>query len=99
PTSIYLSSLHDALPICFHIDFVDINETIIDALKERKEYDIGYAAKDGETIHIDNVNGLNNGKEPEAVVEAIKSANIVTTAIGPKDRKSTRLNSSHVSIS
>jgi len=67
----------------FHIDFVDINETIIDALKERKEYDIGYAAKDGETIHIDNVNGLNNGKEPEAVVEAIKSANIVTTAIGP----------------
>src|SRR5699024_9092522 len=104
----------------FHIDFVDINETIIDALKERKEYDIGYAAKDGETIHIDNVNGLNNGKEPEAVVEAIKSANIVTTAIGPNvlpyiaeliaqgiqarqeadvDRKSTRLNSSHVSIS
>ncbi|MGO1678608.1 MAG: mannitol-1-phosphate 5-dehydrogenase, partial [Ruoffia tabacinasalis] len=67
----------------FHIDFVDINETIIDALKERKEYDIGYAAKDDETIHIDNVNGLNNGKEPEAVVEAIKSANIVTTAIGP----------------
>ncbi|MBG9977687.1 mannitol-1-phosphate 5-dehydrogenase [Ruoffia tabacinasalis] len=67
----------------FHIDFVDINESIINALKESKEYDIAYAAKDGETIHIDNVDGLNNGTEPEAVVEAIASANLVTTAIGP----------------
>lgn len=67
----------------FHIDFVDINATIIDALNERKEYDIEYAAKDKEIIHIDNVDGINNGDNPDAVVEAIKSANLITTAIGP----------------
>lgn len=27
--------------------------------------------------------GLNNAKQPQAVIEAIKHANIVTTAIGP----------------
>ena len=68
----------------FGIDFVDVNETIIDALVERGEYDIQLAAPGKKKIHISNVTGINNAKNPEKVVEAIKTTNMVTTAIGPK---------------
>ena len=62
--------------------FVDINEEIIDALNERRAYDIALAAPDSETMHITNVRGINNEKDPEKVAEEIKNADIVTTAIG-----------------
>jgi len=67
----------------FEIDFVDLNETIINALKERNEYEIELAADEKEQIKVSGVSGLNNGQEPEAVIEAIAEADIVTTAIGP----------------
>lgn len=67
----------------FSIDFVDINETIINALKERKSYEIELAAKEKKHITVAQVTGLNNQKEPEAVVDSIATSDIVTTAIGP----------------
>lgn len=67
----------------FSIDFVDINATIIDALKARNAYKIELASESKECIAVTNVNGLNNQTEPEAVVDAIAEADIVTTAIGP----------------
>lgn len=67
----------------FAIKFVDINETIIDALQERGAYTIELAAENQQRIEISHVDGINNVKNPEAVVEAIRHADIVTTAIGP----------------
>ncbi|MGX7092884.1 mannitol-1-phosphate 5-dehydrogenase [Hutsoniella sourekii] len=67
----------------FSIDFVDLNETIIDALQARGSYEIELADQDKEQMTVNQVNGINNGQEPEAVVQAISQANIVTTAIGP----------------
>lgn len=67
----------------FSIDFVDINATIIDALNERKEYTIELADENKEQIHVENVDGLNNQTNPEAVVASVAAADIVTTAIGP----------------
>jgi len=67
----------------FTIDFVDINATIIDALKERNAYEIELASEGKERIAVNGVNGLNNQTEPEAVVEAVAQADVVTTAIGP----------------
>ncbi|EOH97975.1 mannitol-1-phosphate 5-dehydrogenase [Enterococcus pallens] len=67
----------------FSIDFVDINATIIDALNERKEYTIELADENKEQIHVENVDGLNNQTNPEAVVNSVAAADIVTTAIGP----------------
>lgn len=67
----------------FDVTFVDVNETIIDALNTRGQYEIELAEDAGERIQIKHVSGLNNAKEPDAVIEAIKNANIVTTAIGP----------------
>lgn len=49
----------------FGIDFVDVNETIIDALVERGEYDIQLAAPGKKKIHISNVTGINNAKNPK----------------------------------
>ncbi|MCQ2556980.1 MAG: mannitol-1-phosphate 5-dehydrogenase [Ligilactobacillus sp.] len=68
----------------FAIDFVDVNETIIDALNQRGEYTIELAADGQEKIHVANVDGINNGKDPEKVAQAIKDTDLVTTAIGPK---------------
>ena len=67
----------------FKINFVDVNETIINALNQRGEYTITLAAPGEKKIHVDNVDGLNNAKDPEAVVKAIAQADLVTTAIGP----------------
>lgn len=67
----------------FAISFVDVNETIIDALNAQKEYDIELASDAHEAIHVDNVRGINNAKNPEAVIAAIADADVVTTAIGP----------------
>ena len=41
------------------------------------------ASEGQECIVVSNVNGLNNQTEPEAVVESVGKANIVTTAIDP----------------
>lgn len=64
------------------IIFVDMNEKIIDALNEYREYDISFASSEAECIHIKNVRGINNGINPEKVIEEIANADIITTAIG-----------------
>ena len=68
----------------FKIEFVDVNATVIDALNERHEYPVEYAAPGKKRITVRNVLGINNTKEPEKVVQAIAQADLVTTAIGPK---------------
>ncbi|UQS81444.1 mannitol-1-phosphate 5-dehydrogenase [Bombilactobacillus folatiphilus] len=68
----------------FSIQFVDLNETIINELNKRHEYDIELAAEGQQKLHVANVSGINNGKNPEQVVDAIATTDLVTTAIGPK---------------
>lgn len=67
----------------FFIEFVDINEKIINALINRGEYHIGLAHEGRDTIHITNVTGINNAKNPEAAINSVATSDIVTTAIGP----------------
>ena len=67
----------------FEIAFVDVNETIIDALNERGSYEIEIAEEGQRHIAVSGVRGINNRLHPEAVVEAIAEADLVTTAIGP----------------
>lgn len=66
------------------IAFVDVNDSIIDALNERNEYTIQLAEEDETKIKVDNVSGINNGENPDAVIEKIRDVDIITTAIGPK---------------
>ena len=67
----------------FEIAFVDVNETIIDALNERGSYEIEIAEEGQRHIAVSGVRGINNRLHPEAVVEAVSEADLVTTAIGP----------------
>lgn len=67
----------------FAITFVDVNETIIKALNDRRHYEIEIAEDGKRHIEIQNVKGLNNRQEPEAVIAAVAEADIITTAIGP----------------
>ena len=67
----------------FDITFVDVNEKIIDVLNERASYEIEIAEDGKRHIAVSGVSGINNGKDPEAVVAAITQADIITTAIGP----------------
>ncbi|EME7093407.1 mannitol-1-phosphate 5-dehydrogenase [Enterococcus faecium] len=67
----------------FEITFVDVNHTIIDALNERKEYEIELADESKKKITVKNVKGINNQTNPEKVIQEIAEADLVTTAIGP----------------
>ena len=67
----------------FDITFVDINETLIDALNDRESYEIEYADDAHQRLTVSGFSGINNWKNPEAVSQAVAEADIVTTAIGP----------------
>lgn len=67
----------------YFITFVDINQEIIQALKDKGEYVVERADEFHEQIKIDQVTGLNSVEEAEQVVAAIAEADMVTTAIGP----------------
>lgn len=67
----------------FEITFVDVNETIIDALNQRHAYEIEIAEEGKRHIAVSGVRGINNRQHPEEVVAALATADLVTTAIGP----------------
>ncbi|MBT2757406.1 mannitol-1-phosphate 5-dehydrogenase [Mesobacillus foraminis] len=67
----------------YHVTFVDIADQIINQLNEEKQYNVKLATDQQETVTITNVSGLNNLKQENEVVEAIKGAAFLTTAIGP----------------
>ncbi|CAM4083115.1 mannitol-1-phosphate 5-dehydrogenase [Streptococcus penaeicida] len=67
----------------FSIQFVDVNEAIINALNERHSYEIEIAEDGKRHVAVSNVSGINNRLNPEAVVGAVAQADIITTAIGP----------------
>ncbi|MDQ0252964.1 mannitol-1-phosphate 5-dehydrogenase [Evansella vedderi] len=62
--------------------FVDVNEEIIRLLNEKESYQVFYAEEEKRSFTITNVYGINSATNPDDVVEAIASANIVTTAVG-----------------
>ncbi len=67
----------------YHVTFVDVAEAIIDKLNEEKKYNVNLAQEQPESITIENVSGVNNMKDEAGVLEAIKNATYLTTAIGP----------------
>lgn len=65
------------------ITFIDVNERVIDELNKRHSYEIEVAEEGQPHIVVKNVSGINNAKNPDEVIKAIASADIITTAIGP----------------
>lgn len=67
----------------YHVTFVDIADEIINKLNEERSYQVKLATEQQETVAVENVSGLNNSSQEDEVVEAIKNATYLTTAIGP----------------
>lgn len=67
----------------YEIVFIDVNDTLINALNERREYRIIIKRNDqpDETIVIENARGV-HGKHQEEVCREIASASILATAVG-----------------
>lgn len=65
------------------ITFVDVNERVIDELNKRHSYEIEVAEEGQPHIVVKNISGINNAKNPDEVIKAIASTDIITTAIGP----------------
>ncbi|MCA0173793.1 mannitol-1-phosphate 5-dehydrogenase [Bacillus sp. RAR_GA_16] len=67
----------------YDVCFVDINETVINELNERKSYTVEILGQDKEQIAVNGVRGINSLKDAEAVIDAIYQADLITTAVGP----------------
>jgi mannitol-1-phosphate 5-dehydrogenase len=67
----------------FAIDFVDVSDVLIDALRARGEYEIEVAGASRERVLVRGVSGINSKKDPRTAAAAIARADVVTTAIGP----------------
>ncbi|WP_369813838.1 hypothetical protein [Halolactibacillus sp. JCM 19043] len=66
----------------YHVSFVDVNEQVIDAINDKQQYNVLLADESQEKIPVSNISGINSMKEPEAVIEVIVEADIITTAVG-----------------
>ncbi|MGP4078894.1 mannitol-1-phosphate 5-dehydrogenase [Pseudalkalibacillus sp. R45] len=66
----------------FQTVFVDVNAELIDELNRRGSYTIELVGSD-ENIEVHGLSGINSLKDPEAVIDAIAEADLMTTAVGP----------------
>src|SRR5207245_10516961 len=92
PTQIYTASLHDALPILIGVV----------AMRESEEV----AKKNRPTVYFDYTSHqetpprrITDVRLRAPIASELASADFETNVVSPGDRKSTRLNSSHGSIS
>jgi mannitol-1-phosphate 5-dehydrogenase len=67
----------------YEVEFVDVNETLIDEINKEKAYRVILANEEKQEFYVEGVSGLISGKDPEAVIQAISSSDLVTTAVGP----------------
>jgi mannitol-1-phosphate 5-dehydrogenase len=66
----------------YEVIFIDINRTIIDALNLRGGYTLRVVGNDGDSdAFIDNVRGI-DGRDVDAVADAIAGADLMATSIG-----------------
>ncbi|MFN4214688.1 mannitol-1-phosphate 5-dehydrogenase [Exiguobacterium sp.] len=67
----------------YEVTFVDINDTVIEALENKRFYEVGFAEEGMDNVVVDRVRGVNSLKDPDRVAELIAEADLVTTAVGP----------------
>ncbi|MBO7742718.1 mannitol-1-phosphate 5-dehydrogenase [Paenibacillus sp. MWE-103] len=65
----------------YEVIFSDVNDGLVEQLKERKAYTVRLASELQEAIRVENVTAI-NGKNLDDVAEAVAQADLVTTAVG-----------------
>ena len=66
----------------YEVCFIDINETLVEALNERRSYRVVRVGAAREEMEISNVRAINSRTDGERAVSAIADADLVTTAVG-----------------
>lgn len=67
----------------FELVFTDVNEAVINELNERGEYTVELAAPGQKQEVVGPVSAINSSQNPAALTEAVATANLITTAVGP----------------
>lgn len=67
----------------YETTFVDIQDEVVNALKNEQQYDVILADESEEHFTVDKVTALHSEKDSEAVVEKLAEADLITTAVGP----------------
>jgi mannitol-1-phosphate 5-dehydrogenase len=67
----------------YHTVFVDVNESVIDAINEKQQYQVKLADETEEIVTVRDVSGINSLRDSDKVIQTITEADIVTTAVGP----------------
>ncbi|MDQ0897116.1 mannitol-1-phosphate 5-dehydrogenase [Paenibacillus sp. V4I7] len=65
----------------YEVIFSDVNDSLVELLKERKSYTVRLANENKETLTVSNVTAI-NGKNLDDVARAVAEADLVTTAVG-----------------
>ncbi|MGO4500178.1 mannitol-1-phosphate 5-dehydrogenase [Paenibacillus sp. 2RAB27] len=65
----------------YEVTFSDVNDSLVELLRERKSYTVRLANEAQETFTVSGVTAI-NGKHIEDVAEAVAKADLVTTAVG-----------------
>ncbi|MDN3681608.1 mannitol-1-phosphate 5-dehydrogenase [Vibrio tapetis subsp. quintayensis] len=63
------------------VTFADVNETVVNALIERKEYPVKIVGEECLVEVVKNVTAVNSATD--AVIERVAESDIITTAVGP----------------
>ncbi|PPB11147.1 mannitol-1-phosphate 5-dehydrogenase [Brevibacillus laterosporus] len=66
----------------FEVCFVDVNEELVNEINQRKSYSVQIADEETQEFTVRKVSAL-HGSDDQAVVQAIATADLVTTAVGP----------------
>ncbi|MBM7838311.1 mannitol-1-phosphate 5-dehydrogenase [Alkalihalobacillus xiaoxiensis] len=67
----------------YDVLFSDVNEAVIQALNDRREYTVTTAAEEKQQFTVTNVSGVNSQTNETKLIEAIAEADVITTAVGP----------------
>lgn len=65
----------------YEVQFVDVNESLVSLLNEKREYTVTLANEKAETNLVRHVSAI-DGKQVDLVAEAVAEADLVTTAVG-----------------
>ncbi|GAA5345413.1 mannitol-1-phosphate 5-dehydrogenase [Planifilum fimeticola] len=66
----------------YEVCFIDIDETLVEALNERRSYRVVRVGAAREEMQVSNVRAINSRTDEERAVAAIAEADLVTTAVG-----------------
>jgi mannitol-1-phosphate 5-dehydrogenase len=64
------------------VTFVDVDETVVQAIKQRQSYDVEILSDPRVIEHVDGVNALSSRTQEAAVIAAIQQADLITTSVG-----------------